>query len=162
MHIQRLTRTQRYNVSMILDDNLNFNQAKYEAYSPLYLSTTFALCYGISFATVTSVVVHTYLYHGTEIVQRYKMARNQEDDVHMRLMKKYRDAPDWWYLAMFLVMVSNFLLISSRMVGNIPLTRLSCHSLQFLFGKPTSYGGLCLSASSSRCSGWFPSAWSRQ
>ena len=55
---------------------------------------------------MTSVVVHTYLYHGTEIVQRYKMARNQEDDIHMRLMKKYRDAPDWWYLAMFLTMVS--------------------------------------------------------
>jgi OPT oligopeptide transporter protein len=100
---------QRYNVSMILDEKLIFNQAKYEAYSPLFLSTTFALCYGISFATVTSVVVHTYLYHGSEIVQRYKMARNQEDDVHMRLMKKYRDAPDWWYLAMFLTMVSRSL-----------------------------------------------------
>lgn len=91
---------------MILDENLIFDQAKYEAYSPLFLSTTFALCYGVSFATVTSVIVHTYLYHGTEIVQRYKMARNQEDDVHMRLMKKYRDAPDWWYLVMFLTMVS--------------------------------------------------------
>jgi hypothetical protein len=100
---------QRYNVGMILDEKLIFNQAKYEAYSPLFLSTTFALCYGISFATVTSVVVHTYLYHGSEIVQRYKMARNQEDDVHMRLMKKYRDAPDWWYLAMFLTMVSRSL-----------------------------------------------------
>lgn len=113
-----LITTQRYNVSMILDENLIFNQAKYEAYSPLFLSTTFALCYGISFATVTSVIVHTYLYHGTEIVQRYKMARSQEDDVHMRLMKKYRDAPDWWYLAMFLAMVNNFLYISSCTVTN--------------------------------------------
>jgi OPT oligopeptide transporter protein len=104
MHLLRTS--QKYNVSLILDENLIFDQAKYEAYSPLFLSTTFALCYAISFATVTSVVVHTYLYHGTEIVQRYKMARNQEDDIHMRLMKKYRDAPDWWYLAMFLAMVS--------------------------------------------------------
>ena|SRR5277367_610363 len=108
---------------MILDENLIFDQAKYEAYSPLFLSTTFALCYGISFATVTSVVVHTYLYHGTEIVQRYKMARNQEDDVHMRLMKKYRDAPDWWYLAMFLTMVSNSLCLGLCLIADMSLGR---------------------------------------
>lgn len=103
-----LTTIQHYNISRILDENLLFSEELYQAYSPLYLSTTFALCYGIAFATVTSVIVHTYLYHGTEIVQRYKLARNQEDDVHMRLMKKYRDAPDWWYLVMFLLMVRIF------------------------------------------------------
>jgi hypothetical protein len=106
---------------MILDENFIFDQAKYEAYSPLFLSTTFALCYGISFAAVTSVVVHTYLYHGTEIVQRYKMACNQEDDVHMRLMKKYRDAPDWWYLAMFLIMVGKLLRVGLTKVTYLSL-----------------------------------------
>jgi OPT family small oligopeptide transporter len=94
-----------YNVSKILT-NYQFDEAKYQAYSPIFLSTNFALCYGISFAAIAAVVVHTALYHGQEIVTKWKAARNQEDDVHMRLMKKYDDAPDWWYVAVFVLMVA--------------------------------------------------------
>lgn len=49
------------------------------------------------------------------------MARNQEDNVHMRLMKKYRDAPDWWYLAMFFAMVSKSLRTGSGMLTDMSL-----------------------------------------
>lgn len=42
-----------YDVSQILDENKNFNLEKYQAYSPLYLSTTFAISYGLSFAAIT-------------------------------------------------------------------------------------------------------------
>ncbi|KAI8209324.1 Sexual differentiation process protein isp4 [Colletotrichum sp. SAR 10_76] len=95
-----------YNVSRILDANFQFNETAYNAYSPLYLPTQFALAYALSFAAVAAVVVHVVLYHGTEIWSQFKLARHQEDDVHMRLMKKYRDAEDWWYLALFVVMVA--------------------------------------------------------
>ena len=94
----------RYNVSMVLNANFEFNEAKYHAYSPLYLPTQFALTYGLAFAAVTAVIVHVGLYHGREIWTQFKMARHQEDDVHMRMMKKYRDAEDWWYLALFVIM----------------------------------------------------------
>ncbi|CAI4211109.1 unnamed protein product [Parascedosporium putredinis] len=94
-----------YNVSRILNSQFLFDEEAYKAYSPLFLSTQFALAYGLSFAAVTAVVVHVALYHGKEIWKQFRMARHQEDDVHMRLMKKYRDAEDWWYLALFLVMV---------------------------------------------------------
>ncbi|GAO14569.1 hypothetical protein UVI_02032790 [Ustilaginoidea virens] len=86
-----------YNVSRILDNNFTFNETAYKAYSPLYLSTQFALAYGLSFAAMSAVIVHVGLYHGKEIWRQFRMARHQEDDVHMRLMKKYRDAEDWWY-----------------------------------------------------------------
>jgi hypothetical protein len=36
-----------YNVSRILDGNLEFQEDLYKAYSPIFLSTNFALCYGI-------------------------------------------------------------------------------------------------------------------
>ena len=62
------------------------------------------MSYGLSFASISALIVHTYLYHGKEIWYRLKVARDQEDDVHMRLMRKYPDAPDWWYLAGFLLM----------------------------------------------------------
>ncbi|KAM3445235.1 hypothetical protein NHJ13734_000573 [Beauveria thailandica] len=95
-----------YNVSRILDANFKFNETAYHQYSPLFLPTQFALAYGTSFAAVSAVLIHVALYHGREILDQFKMARHQEDDVHMRLMKKYRDAEDWWYAALFVVMMA--------------------------------------------------------
>ena len=42
-----------YDVTRILSNGTVFDQAKYEAYSPLFLSTTFAISYGLSFASIT-------------------------------------------------------------------------------------------------------------
>ncbi|KAK3694789.1 putative isp4 protein [Podospora appendiculata] len=95
----------QYNVSAILGEDLRFDEAKYMAYSPLYLPTQFALAYGLSFAAVAAVIVHVTLYHGRDIWTQWRLARSQEDDVHMRLMKKYRDAEDWWYLILFGTMI---------------------------------------------------------
>ncbi|KAJ4858020.1 OPT oligopeptide transporter protein domain-containing protein [Trichoderma breve] len=55
---------------------------------------------------VISVLINTGLFHGSEIWLRAKLARRQEDDVHMRLMKKYPDAPDWWYATLSAVMLA--------------------------------------------------------
>ncbi|KAK3939466.1 sexual differentiation process protein 3 [Diplogelasinospora grovesii] len=96
----------QYNVTAILDENMQFDEAKYVAYSPLYLPTQFALCYGLAFAAVSAVIVHVALYHGKPIWRQWKLARGQEDDVHMRLMKKYRDAEDWWYALLFVLMLA--------------------------------------------------------
>ena len=48
-----------YNVSNIITDGI-FDQAKYEAYSPVFLPSTRALSYGIALATFPAIVVHTY------------------------------------------------------------------------------------------------------
>lgn len=50
-----------YNVSRILNSNLELNETLYKAYSPIFLSTNFALSYGISFATMAAVVVQVAL-----------------------------------------------------------------------------------------------------
>jgi OPT oligopeptide transporter protein len=89
-----------YNVSNVLNDNFEFDLAKYKAYSPLFLGTTFALVYGQSFATITSVFVHAYLFYGAQIWQQFKESLDSEDDIHMKLNRVYRQAPDWWYLAL--------------------------------------------------------------
>ncbi|KAI1872107.1 uncharacterized protein JN550_004310 [Neoarthrinium moseri] len=92
-----------YNVSRILNADHTFNLDKYKTYSPLFLAPTFALNYGLSFAALTAVLVHTGLFHGKEIWYRYKTARNQEPDVHLKMMKKYPEAPDWWYVVLFIL-----------------------------------------------------------
>jgi OPT oligopeptide transporter protein len=92
-----------YNVSRILNPAFEFDLAKYKAYSPLFLGTTFALAYGQSFASITSVLVHVYLFHGSEIWAQFKQSLDQDEDIHMKLNRVYRQAPDWWYLALGVV-----------------------------------------------------------
>jgi len=49
------------------------------------------------------VLVHTLLYHGADIVARFRDSRSQDDDIHAKLMDKYPEVPDWWYGGFFLV-----------------------------------------------------------
>ena len=95
-----------YNVSQILTPRLTLDENAYKAYSPLFLSTNFALCYGIAFASYSAIIVHTFLYNGSEIWQRYKLARNQDADVHLKLMRKYKDSPEWWYGVAFVILLA--------------------------------------------------------
>lgn len=97
---------QPYDVSRILDENSSFDEEKYHAYSPLYMPVQYVVAYGLAFASISSIVVHVILYHSREIKAQFELARNQEDDSHMRMMKKYRDADDWWYLVLFAVMIA--------------------------------------------------------
>ena len=95
-----------YNVTKILTPEYTLDLAKYNAYSPLFLSTTFALTYGLSFATISAVIVHTAIFHGSDLWLRVKNMRTDEDDVHLRMMRKYKDVPQWWYSIMFISMMA--------------------------------------------------------
>lgn len=67
----------------------------------MFLAPTFALNYGLSFAALTAVLMQIVLYHRQEIWHRFKQARDQESDIHLTLMKRYQEAPDWWYGVLF-------------------------------------------------------------
>ena len=95
-----------YNVTKILTPEYTLDPVKYKAYSPLFLSTTFALTYGLSFATISAVIVHTAIFHGSDLWLRVKNMRTDEDDVHLRMMRKYKDVPQWWYSVMFISMMA--------------------------------------------------------
>ncbi|KAL3965293.1 hypothetical protein ACCO45_002297 [Purpureocillium lilacinum] len=109
-----------YNVSRILGPGYTFDEAKYKSYSPLFLAPTFALNYGLSFAALTSAIVHVGLYHGKEVWYRFRAAHNQEPDVHMKLMKKYAHAPDWWYAVLFLVSIALGLATAEGFESQLP------------------------------------------
>jgi hypothetical protein len=93
---------------------LKFDQQKYNAYSPIYLSTTFALQYGLSFATIVATVFHVGLWHGEEIVARTKGASNESKDIHEKLYDKYPQVPLWWFIALFVGFVGIGMLQSCR------------------------------------------------
>ncbi|KAJ9131719.1 OPT family small oligopeptide transporter [Pleurostoma richardsiae] len=109
-----------YNVSKILGEGFTFNEEKYKAYSPLFLPPTFALNYGLSFAALTSALVHVGLFHGKEIWYRFKTARNQEPDIHMKLMKRYIEAPEWWYVVLLLVSLGLGLATAEGYASQLP------------------------------------------
>ncbi|KAI7901113.1 OPT family small oligopeptide transporter [Cokeromyces recurvatus] len=90
--------------SLVLNSDRFLDPELYEKYGPLRMSTFFALAYGISFAGITSVIVHTILYHGKEIIEQWKKSRNQEDeDIHHKLMRVYPEVPQWWYITVFIL-----------------------------------------------------------
>ncbi|KAJ9145129.1 Small oligopeptide transporter, OPT family [Pleurostoma richardsiae] len=93
---------QVYNVSRIINSEYELDMAAYKAYSPLFLSTTFTLTYGVSFASITALIVHSALYNGRDIWIRWTSVGREEEDVHTRLYAKYRAVPIWWYGALFL------------------------------------------------------------
>lgn len=91
-----------YNVSRIVDKKtLTFMEEEYKNYSPLFISSTFAISYGLSFASTIATLVHTGLFHGKDIVNQVK--QKERPDVHLRLMRQnYKDIPEWWYGIVFL------------------------------------------------------------
>ena len=90
-----------YNVSRIINDDSTFNIAAYEAYSPLFISITFAISYGLSFAAVTSTLTHTLIYYRKQIWNQARRSLSEQPDIHARLMSVYKGVPDWWYLTIF-------------------------------------------------------------
>ncbi|KAI1338047.1 OPT oligopeptide transporter protein-domain-containing protein [Xylariaceae sp. FL0016] len=95
-----------YNVSRVLTPEFTLDEKAYQAYSPLFISTTFALSYGLSFAAITALIVYTWLYHRKTIWAQYKNSTSEKPDIHMKLMRKYKEAPSWWYTSLFLLVLA--------------------------------------------------------
>ena len=103
-----------YKVANILNDKFEFDLLKYKSYSPLFLGTTFALAYGLSFAAITSVLVHVYLFHGAQIWRQLKESLEVDEDIHTKLNRAYKQAPDWWYLALGVSMFAMSLAVCEK------------------------------------------------
>ncbi|KAF8063463.1 OPT oligopeptide transporter [Lyophyllum atratum] len=93
-----------YNVTRIVNPDSTFNQEAYNSYSPLFLSTTFAVSYGLSFASITATLTHAFLYFRKQIWTQARRAMHEQPDIHARLMSRYAQVPQWWYMIIFLSM----------------------------------------------------------
>ncbi|KAJ4229924.1 hypothetical protein NW759_003290 [Fusarium solani] len=94
-----------YNTTRILTPEFTLDEEEYKNYSPLFISTTFAMSYGLSFAAISSLVVYTYLHNGKQIWQQWRNSTKEKPDIHMKLMNKYKEAPTWWYMSLFAAML---------------------------------------------------------
>ncbi|KAL7255667.1 hypothetical protein ACSBR1_009738 [Camellia fascicularis] len=98
---------QDYNITEIIDPNFHIDMEAYEREGPLYLSTVFAMTYAVSFACLTATVVHVFLFHGRELWQQSKSAfQERKMDVHTKLMRKYKQVPEWWFSCILLMNIA--------------------------------------------------------
>lgn len=74
------------------------------------------MAYGLSFAAISSLIVYTFLHNRKQIYRQYKNSTTEKPDIHMKLMRKYKEAPTWWYMSLFAV-VSKSRHISSQAVS---------------------------------------------
>ncbi|MBE3047904.1 small oligopeptide transporter, OPT family [Candidatus Bathyarchaeota archaeon] len=108
---------QLYKVLSIVDEKGIFDAAKYAAYSPPYLSAGNVVVYMFFFAIYTAALTYAYLFHRHEISLGFRSlyrtlpwvkkrdtegdtAADADDalDVHNRLMSRYKEVPEWWYM----------------------------------------------------------------
>ncbi|KAI0327741.1 OPT oligopeptide transporter [Cubamyces sp. BRFM 1775] len=92
-----------YNLSRILNSDATFNEEAYKAYSPLFLSATFAISYGLAFASITATIVHAVLYFRKPIAVHLHRSLGEQPDIHAQLMAKYPQVPEWWYACILAV-----------------------------------------------------------
>ncbi|TQD73034.1 hypothetical protein C1H46_041432 [Malus baccata] len=98
---------QEYNITAIIDSNFHLDSEAYDREGPLYLSTFFAVTYGVGFAALTATVVHVALFHGREIWEQSKASfKEKKMDIHTRLMQRYNQVPEWWFVIILLVNIA--------------------------------------------------------
>jgi OPT oligopeptide transporter protein len=90
-----------YNLSRIINPNWTFNLQAYQAYSPLFFPISIVVLYGLLFASITTLIVHTFLYNSKQIWTQSRRSLSDQPDIHARLMTVYKEVPDWWYLIIF-------------------------------------------------------------
>lgn len=103
-----------YNVSEILSpDTLGLNEERYQHYSLPYFSAGALVNYGVGFIIYPAVIVYSLLRHWRLYIESYVafakgILRPKElllsfDDRFSREMRKYKEAPEWWYTIIMLV-----------------------------------------------------------
>ncbi|CAL5430074.1 unnamed protein product [Camellia sinensis] len=129
-----------YNITSIIDSNFHLDIAAYEREGPLYLSTFFAMTYGVGFAALTATVVHVSLFHGREIWEQSKSSFGERKmDIHTRLMSRYRQVPEWWFWVILVVNIAVTIFACEYFIDQLQLpwwgVLLSC-VIAFVFTLP--------------------------
>ncbi|GFY80432.1 oligopeptide transporter 7 [Actinidia rufa] len=113
---------QNYNISAIIDPNFHIDLEAYKREGDLYLSTFFSMTYAFSFACLTATIAHVFLFHGRELWLQSKSAfQEKKMDVHTKLMRKYKQVPEWWFSCILLINITATIFICEYCKGQLQL-----------------------------------------
>ena len=84
-----------YNVSRVLTDAMTLDESAYHDYSPVFMSTTSILSYGLGLGSITAIVIHSALNHRLEVWEGLKATFWRKDappklakeDVHTKVIQ---------------------------------------------------------------------------
>ncbi|KAL3538732.1 hypothetical protein ACH5RR_002098 [Cinchona calisaya] len=96
---------QKYDIVGIVNNNFELDLNKYENQGRIHLSVFFALTYGFGFATIASTLTHVGFFYGREIYERFRASYKEKEDIHTRLMRRYKDIPSWWFYILLVVTI---------------------------------------------------------
>ena len=91
---------QKYDTTKVLTKDFDLNVAAYDSYGKLYLSPLFAISIGSGFLRFSATIVHVLLFHGADMWRQSRSAIGAKLDVHAKLMQKYKQVPQWWFLVL--------------------------------------------------------------
>ncbi|RFU72836.1 hypothetical protein TARUN_9426 [Trichoderma arundinaceum] len=107
-----------YNVSRIVDSRGILDAEKYVAYSPPYIAAGNIITNFGFFTIYTGALTYGFLYHRHDVIRGFRSlfdsfrpsrrdeaAEGEALDVHNRLMKAYKEVPEWWYLIVLAVSI---------------------------------------------------------
>ncbi|KAL6356154.1 hypothetical protein LRP88_09745 [Fusarium phalaenopsidis] len=124
-----------YNTTRILTPEFTLDEEEYKNYSPLFISTTFAMSYGLSFAAISSLVVYTYLHNGKQIWQQWRNSTKEKPDIHMKLMNKYKEAPTCWWAFLLAIAISFGFALPIGIIQAVTNTQIGLNVLtEFIYG----------------------------
>ncbi|KAJ2200345.1 hypothetical protein IW141_001788 [Coemansia sp. RSA 355] len=92
-----------FDIHQVMTNNGMLDVEKYSSYGPLRLTFAFAMTYGLGFAGLVNLISYIALNHGPSIMEQMRQARTLNEDVHMRLMRVYKEVPHWWYGVTFVI-----------------------------------------------------------
>ncbi|XP_058080594.1 oligopeptide transporter 4-like [Magnolia sinica] len=132
---------QDYNISAIVNNKFEINMPAYNDQGRIHLSMFFALTYGFGFATIASTLTHVALFNGREVYERFRASYKGKEDIHTRLMRKYKDIPEWWFYLLLVVTVGISLIMCTVLKDQVQLPwwglLLAC-AIAFVFTLPIS------------------------
>ncbi|KAK9097029.1 hypothetical protein Sjap_022526 [Stephania japonica] len=132
---------QQYNISAIVNDKFEIDMLKYESQGKISLSMFFALTYGFGFATIAATLTHVAFFYGREIYDRFRESYKGKMDIHTKLMRKYKDIPDWWFIVLLAVTVTISLLLCTVLKKEVQMPwwgLLFACGIAFIFTLPIS------------------------
>lgn len=107
-----------YNVRKILTNGL-IDERKYQEYSPPYYTAANLVVYGAYFALYPFAIIYTLVVDWKSIVfsvgdlwetVRHPLQRrsnfDKHDDPHSKMMSKYSEVPDWWFIAVMVASIA--------------------------------------------------------
>ncbi|RBQ73080.1 hypothetical protein VDGD_06060 [Verticillium dahliae] len=100
-----------YNISMVLDDNQRLDVDKYQEYGPPYYAIANLFVTGANFIYYTFSIVYVFTKYWRPIKKAFvgmvvntvkrRSVYTGFTDGHTRMMRKYKEVPEWWYGCVF-------------------------------------------------------------